>query len=106
MSYLWNSNYSIEEEDQVFQLKIFDISLEITFWDLKDFLSAISQTKMQCTCNKCNSLSRCKAIQFTQQYSELKIKVNAIELKAIRNLVQGTLFKIELNTILEDLSIN
>ncbi len=100
MSYQWNSFF---DPSLPIQLKIAEVSI----YDLKDFLNALQNTSsLNCKCTTCDRNSRCKAIQFKQGQTEIKIRVNANELNDICDLIQGTLFQLELTDLLSTLELH
>jgi len=100
IGFLWNN---IPTKSKI-QLVFRNIYLEFEKSELELFLELISNTIPQNSgCKKCENPDHCRNILLLTPLTGFSIIVSTKELEAIKDLVEGVVFNLDLENLLDDL---
>ncbi|WP_109302164.1 hypothetical protein [Aquimarina sp. AU474] len=88
------------------QLVFRDIGFLLTLNELKDFSDACSTTIQSHCCKECQDPQHCKSLLLRTPSDKIDLAVNREEIHQIQELINGTIFRIELKLWVKELSLN
>ena len=88
------------------QLVFRDMGFYLLEDEVKDFSRNISAAKPKKACSKCKNPGECRSILLKSPLQKMDFVVSEKELGEIADLIEGTLFHLELDSYLKDISKN
>ncbi len=88
------------------QLVFRDIGFLLTLNELKDFSESCIATMRSQHCGQCRQSQRCRSLLLRTPSEKIDIAVSKQELDQIQELIKGTIFRIELNYWIKNISFN
>ncbi len=88
------------------QLVFRDIGFLLTLNELKDFSNACIDTKQTQCCSDCMNAQNCRSLLLRTPSEKIDLAVNREELDQIHELINGTIFRVELKNWVKNLSLN
>lgn len=89
------------------QLVFRDTGLMLSKEELWQFLKNIQHAKRSSSpCADCSAKHSCKALLVDSPFTQVSFAMNVEELKAMNDLVKGTLFHLDLENLLDDILRN
>ena len=88
------------------QLVFRDIGFLLTLYELKDFSEACRITIESQCCNSCSDHKNCRSLLLRTPSEKIDLAVGKEELALFHELIQATIFKIELQNWIEISSLN
>lgn len=100
MAFQWKQN--LGKNIHKVQLVFRETGLFLTFKELKVFKSQIRCSLLGGkNCSSCSSKNTCRSILLETPIPQLSFAVSRNDLKSLDNLVEGTLFNLGINTLLD-----
>ena len=78
------------------QLVFKDIGFLLTLNELKDFSDACRITEQSQSCDQCNTNQACRSLLLRTPSDKIDLAVSKDELEQVHELINGTIFRIEL----------
>lgn len=104
MSFYW------VKEDEVLTDRIQIVFKETGFYlsvaEIRKFSGMISEACTKTNCGNCSKAGKCRRFLLKTPLKQIDLAVSANELDKIKDLVEGTLFQVELNHYLWNVSLN
>ncbi|WP_299604746.1 hypothetical protein [uncultured Aquimarina sp.] len=94
ISFFWKKQQP--KEKPKIQLVFRDIGFLLTLNELKDFSDACSITEQSQCCSQCASHHNCRSLLLRTPSDKIDLAVSKEELEQIQELINGTIFRIEL----------
>lgn len=88
------------------QLVFRDIGFLLTLNELKDFSNSCTTTIESQCCNQCQSPQNCRSLLLRTPSDKIDLAVNREELHQIQELINGTIYRVELQNWLKNLPLN
>ncbi len=88
------------------QLVFRDIGFLLTLNELKDFSDSCISTKETQCCNECMDTQNCRSLLLRTPSEKIDLAVNREELDQIHELINGTIFRVELKNWVKNVSLN
>ncbi|WP_103069224.1 hypothetical protein [Aquimarina sediminis] len=88
------------------QLVFRDIGFLLTLNELKDFSNSCTVTIESQCCNQCNSPQQCRTLLLRTPSDKIDLAVNRDELHQIQELINGTIYRVELQDWFKNLPLN
>ncbi|WP_093021997.1 hypothetical protein [Pustulibacterium marinum] len=91
------------------QLIFRDIGFYLSIQEIKDFYNCIQEARSNTStngCSNCNGNKECRSILLQTPAKQVDLAVSFSELSGIEDLIKGTLFQIELQHYVINLSAN
>ncbi len=88
------------------QLVFRDIGFLLTLNELKDFSDSCTTTIQSACCSECKDPQHCKSLLLRTPSDKIDLAVNREEIHQIQELINGTIFRIELKLWVKNLSLN
>ncbi|GAA4273678.1 hypothetical protein U6A24_18090 [Aquimarina gracilis] len=88
------------------QLVFRDIGFLLTLNELKDFSDSCISTKETQCCNECMDAQNCRSLLLRTPSEKIDLAVNREELDQIHELINGTIFRVELKSWIKNLGLN
>ncbi len=104
ISFFWKKE--MDSSKHKIQLVFRDIGFLLTINELKDFLDFCIATKQTQCCNDCMNSQNCKSLLLRTPSEKIDLAVNREELDQIYELLNGTIFRIELKNWVKNFSLN
>ncbi|MEM9363491.1 MAG: hypothetical protein AAGA43_12690 [Bacteroidota bacterium] len=83
------------------QLVFRNTGLLLSYLELKEFLQCISDTLgASQLCHNCSEDKNCRALLLETPINQLSFAMSIVELQSLQELVEGTLFQLELDHLL------
>lgn len=104
ISFFWKkeTNTSSPKVQLVFR----DIGFLLTLNELKDFSNSCTATIQTQCCHACKDSGHCRSLLLRTPSEKIDLAVNREEIHQIQELINGTIFKIELKEWIKTLSLN
>ncbi|MFB9053914.1 hypothetical protein ACFFVB_12580 [Formosa undariae] len=99
-TYLIKTDLDALTGSEKIQLLLGDIAMLLDENELVQLLKTIASAKKGCSCKECNENHDTKSLIFKSAYSTVHFKSNKTNLVALQDLIKGTLFELELSSIL------
>ncbi|MBC6998282.1 hypothetical protein [Cytophaga sp. FL35] len=101
LAFQWK--YVNSEKQKKVQLVFRDTGLFLSIPQLVIFSNNIKTSKLSSQCTPCPSNSNCRSILIESPYKSVSFAMNQKEVEEIEDLVEGTLFQLNLIEYLSDL---
>ncbi len=88
------------------QLVFRDIGFLLTLNELKDFSNSCSIAIASQCCDQCINYTNCKSLLLRTPSEKIDLAVNKNELDQIQELINGTIFRLELKDWVKNTSLN
>ncbi|SHI98117.1 hypothetical protein SAMN04488508_104333 [Aquimarina spongiae] len=88
------------------QLIFRDIGFLLTLNELKDFSDSCTNTIQSQCCSECMDPEHCRSLLLRTPSDKIDLAVNRQEIHQIQELINGTIFKMELKSWINGLSFN
>jgi len=82
------------------QFIIGDVAIILKEEEIKNLLNVVCSAKKGCTCKKCQNKTVPKQIKCNSNNTELIFKSNKTNIVALEDLIKGTMFELQINSIL------
>ena len=105
IAFQWKRDIAQGNTD-IIQLVFRRTGFYLTLEEIKEFANNIQDAKAFQPCDGCKASGHCETILLQTPLRKVDLAVTRKELTFIEDLVKGTLFKIELEGYLSDLSLN
>ncbi|TSE06406.1 hypothetical protein [Aquimarina algiphila] len=104
ISFFWKqeNHISIPRVQLVFK----DIGFLLSLNELKDFSSACITTLQSQCCSQCKDTQHCRSLLLNTPSDKIDLAVNKEELLQIQELINGTIYKVELQNWMNNLPLN
>ncbi len=104
ISFFWKQeNYPLMPR---VQLVFKDIGFLLTLNELKDFSEACTTTLQSQCCRQCKDTKHCKSLLLRTPSDKIDLAVSKDELHQIQELINGTIYRIELQNWMNNLPLN
>ncbi|MBQ4819902.1 hypothetical protein [Aquimarina sp. MMG016] len=104
ISFFWKKEEKISMPKV--QLVFRDIGFLLTLNELKDFSDSCTITKESQCCGQCTTPQNCRSLLLRTPSDKIDIAVNLDELQQIHELINGTIFRVELKNWIKNVSLN
>ncbi|MDH7446201.1 hypothetical protein [Aquimarina sp. 2201CG14-23] len=88
------------------QLVFRDIGFLLTLNELKDFSDACILAKQSQCCDDCNHDQHCRSLLLRTPSDKIDLALNKEELDQVQELINGTIFRIELEDWVKNVGLN
>ncbi len=99
-SYMLKSYEDCDAPFNKIQLQIGEIAVLLSKKELKHLLNVIHSAKKGCHCTFCGDKTALKAIKCDTMFATLHFKTTPKNVETLEELIQGTLFELEMEEIL------
>ncbi|WP_103864386.1 MULTISPECIES: hypothetical protein [Aquimarina] len=104
ISFFWKQEKQIPTPKV--QLVFRDTGFLLTLNELKDFSNSCTITYDSQCCNQCKNSQHCRSLLLRTPSEKIDLAVNREELLQIQELINGTIFRVELQDWVKNLSLN
>ncbi|MDY8135181.1 hypothetical protein [Aquimarina sp. 2201CG5-10] len=104
ISFFWKKE--VHSPSSKVQLVFRDIGFLLTLNELKDFSDSCTSTMQSQCCSQCPNPDGCKSLLLRTPSDKIDLAVNTKELQQIQELINGTIFRIELKHWIKNVSLN
>ncbi len=104
ISFFWKRD--MPSEQPKIQLVFKDIGFLLSLNELKDFSNSCIITLQSQCCPDCKDSQQCRSLLLRTPSEKIDLAVNKEELLQIHELINGTVFKIELKNWIQNISSN
>ncbi|MEW5676751.1 hypothetical protein ABGT15_10590 [Flavobacterium enshiense] len=104
VAFFWKKDGKVLEEKV--QLVFKETGLYLSTSDLMKFSKEVDTTCDKICCSDCELKNRCQRYLLRTPFEGLELAVSAAEALQIKDLVEGTLFQMQLNSYLNDICKN
>ncbi|MFC5047875.1 hypothetical protein ACFSTE_00520 [Aquimarina hainanensis] len=104
MSFYWKKE--METSIPKIQLIFRDIGFLLTLNELKDFSHFCEKTVASHCCSQCPGQEHCRSLLLRTPSNKIDLAVSKSEIHQIHELINGTIFRVELKTWVKNLSLN
>ncbi len=88
------------------QLVFRDIGFLLTLNELKDFSDSCTTTRQSQCCNECKDPQNCRSLLLRTPSDKVDLAISKDELDQIHELINGTIFRVELKNWIKNVSLN
>ncbi len=100
IAFMWKKPDQVLAEN--IQLIFRDIGFYFTFKEMQAFYQCIQRAKKGLSCDNCAHQSTCRSILLQTPITQVDLAVSTSELMGLYDLVNGTLFKIQLESYVKN----
>ncbi|GGX07275.1 hypothetical protein [Aquimarina muelleri] len=104
ISFFWKRDECISTPK--IQLVFRDIGFLLSLPELKDFSDSCSATINSSCCSQCENPQHCRSLLLRTPSDKIDLAVNRQELYQIRELINGTIYRVELKYWTRNLCLN
>lgn len=104
ISFFWKKEQ--QQPTPKIQLVFRDIGFLLTLNELKDFSNSCQLTKQTQCCDHCKDSMNCRSLLLRSPSEKIDLAVSRNELQQIEELINGTIFRVELQHWLTHVSAN
>ncbi|WP_046754997.1 hypothetical protein [Kordia jejudonensis] len=104
IAFQWKKD--VERNHPKFQVIFRDTGFYLTIQEIENFSKFIKQAVARGCCDDCKAKGNCRSILLKTPASMVDLAVSEQELKTISDLIEGTLFQINLNNYLSEICKN
>lgn len=104
ISFFWKKDKHISTPK--IQLVFRDIGFLLSLHELKDFSDSCSAAINSNCCSQCKSSQNCRSLLLRTPSDKIDLAVNRKELHQIRELINSTIYRVELKYWIKDMCLN
>jgi hypothetical protein len=104
ISFFWKQEKHISTPKV--QLVFRDIGFLLTLNELKDFSNSCTTTIESQCCSQCKNSQQCRSLLLRTPSDKIDLAVSREEVHQIQELIKGTIFRVELQDWVKNLSLN
>jgi len=104
ISFFWKREQS--KISPKMQLIFRDIGFLLTLNELRDFSDACKSTQESNYCNSCKDAKNCRSLLLRTPSEKIDLAISTYELDLLQELIQATIFKVELKHWIATSSLN
>ncbi len=105
IAFQWKQDLAKNKRDQ-FQVIFRDTGFYLTLSQLENFAKLVQQAANRGCCKDCKANNKCRSILLKTPAANVDLAVSEKELGSISDLLEGTLFQIQLERYLKDVCRN
>ncbi len=105
-TYLIKDNFNDSLYSQKIQLLIGDVAILLEEKEINALVKVIDSVKNGCSCDKCMSEGKFKQIKCDTDHFKLVFKSTKTRITDLEDLLRGTIFELQINSILSFYGIN
>jgi len=104
IAFQWKQD--VEKNNQKFQVIFRDTGFYLSIQEIENFSEFIKQAISRGCCKSCKAQQKCRSILLKTPASTVDLAVSEQELKTISDLIEGTLFQLNLDNYLKNICRN
>lgn len=105
ISFQWKQDI-VKDNFNKFQVIFRDTGFYLTSEEIKQFASLVAEAKERGCCKGCKAKNNCRSILLKTPIKKVDLAVSEKELEQITDLIEGTLFQIELDLYINQICSN